>query len=180
MVRRPVCLCVKHPSGAQDRIFITARQLRVCWREAPSLTRGRVCRLQLLLALASVVIFTTYKLWWPFCFLSFNTILVMARARVTLRLTVYRHSVRFAPSALRLSTRYWTLAVIVLMQQTSFLNRGWGCFLWIGFVFVKCTYRTYSMLLKILPCALYTSLLSVQALQSRSCLSYLSYATTTA
>jgi hypothetical protein len=32
------------------------RQLRVCWRGAPSLTRGRVCRLQLLLALASAVI----------------------------------------------------------------------------------------------------------------------------
>jgi hypothetical protein len=30
--------------------FITVRQLRVCWCEAPSLTRGRVCRLQLLLA----------------------------------------------------------------------------------------------------------------------------------
>jgi hypothetical protein len=41
-------------------------------------------------------------------------------------------------------------------------------------------YRTYSMLLKILPCALHTSPLSVQALQSRSYLSYVSYATTAA
>jgi hypothetical protein len=32
------------------------RQLRFCWCGAPSLTRGLVCRLQLLLALASVVI----------------------------------------------------------------------------------------------------------------------------
>jgi hypothetical protein len=32
-------------------------QLRVCWFEAPSLMRGRVCRFQLLLALASAVIF---------------------------------------------------------------------------------------------------------------------------
>jgi hypothetical protein len=39
-------------------------------------------------------------------------------------------------------------------------------------------YRTYSMLLKILPFALYTSPLPVQALQSRSCFSYVSYATT--
>jgi hypothetical protein len=31
--------------------------LRVCWFGAPSLTRGRVCRLQLLLALASAIIF---------------------------------------------------------------------------------------------------------------------------
>jgi hypothetical protein len=30
--------------------FITVRQLSVCWRGALSLTRGRVCRLQLLLA----------------------------------------------------------------------------------------------------------------------------------
>jgi hypothetical protein len=37
---------------------------------------------------------------------------------------------------------------------------------------VKCTYRTYSKLLKILAFALYTSPLPVQALQSRSCLSY--------
>jgi hypothetical protein len=36
--------------------FYYARQLRVCWCGALSLTRGRVCRLQLLLALASTVI----------------------------------------------------------------------------------------------------------------------------
>jgi hypothetical protein len=35
-------------------------QLRVCWFGAPSLTRGRVCRLQLLLVLASAVIFGSY------------------------------------------------------------------------------------------------------------------------
>jgi hypothetical protein len=40
---------------------------------------------------------------------------------------------------------------------TSSLTRGWVCLSWIGFAFVKCTFRTYSMLLKILPCALYTS-----------------------
>jgi hypothetical protein len=40
------------------------------------------------------------------------------------------------------------------------------------------TYRAYCMLLKILPSALYASLLSVQVLHSRSCLSYVSYATT--
>jgi hypothetical protein len=36
------------------------------------------------------------------------------------------------------------------------------------------------VLLKILPCAVYTSPLSVLSLQSKSCLSYLSYATTAA
>jgi hypothetical protein len=43
-------------SGAQGQILITVRQLRVCWCGAPSLTRERVCRLQLLLVLTSAVI----------------------------------------------------------------------------------------------------------------------------
>jgi hypothetical protein len=43
------------PSGAQDQIFITVRQLRVCWCGEPSLTRGEVYRLQLLLALVGLV-----------------------------------------------------------------------------------------------------------------------------
>jgi hypothetical protein len=42
-VSRPVCLEIKHPSGAYDHIFITVRQLRVCWCGELSLTRGWVC-----------------------------------------------------------------------------------------------------------------------------------------
>jgi hypothetical protein len=53
---RPVRLRIKHPSRAYDQIFITVRQLRVCWRGSLSLTRGRVCSLQSLLALASALI----------------------------------------------------------------------------------------------------------------------------
>jgi hypothetical protein len=48
-VSLPVCFGIK----LTTRFLL---QLRVCWCEALSLTRGRVCRLQLLLVLASAVI----------------------------------------------------------------------------------------------------------------------------
>jgi hypothetical protein len=58
-VSRPVSLGVRHPPGTRDQFFflleIFYRLLRVCYIVAPSLTRGRVCNLLLLLVLASAV-----------------------------------------------------------------------------------------------------------------------------
>jgi hypothetical protein len=49
--------------GLYDQIFITVRQLRVCWFWALSLTRGRVCNLTFLLVLASAIILRVRVPW---------------------------------------------------------------------------------------------------------------------
>jgi hypothetical protein len=58
-VSRSVRLGVWHPSGTRDQFFFrlenSFRELRICYFVAPSLTRGRVCNLLLLLILASSV-----------------------------------------------------------------------------------------------------------------------------
>jgi hypothetical protein len=58
-ISRPVCLGVRRPCGTRDQFFflleILFRQLQMCYFVAPSLTRGRVCNLLLLLVLASAV-----------------------------------------------------------------------------------------------------------------------------
>jgi hypothetical protein len=59
----------KAPIWAYDQIFIAVRnteyvgQLWVCWYGALSLTRGQVCRLQLLLALTNAVILGSESPW---------------------------------------------------------------------------------------------------------------------
>jgi hypothetical protein len=55
MVSQSVSKCwCRAPSGARDQIFVTLSKLRSGFCGAPSLTRGRVCLLYMLLALASV------------------------------------------------------------------------------------------------------------------------------
>jgi hypothetical protein len=58
-VSRPACPGVRRPTGTRDQLLflfkIYFRQLWVCYFVVPSLTRGRVCNLLLLLVLASEV-----------------------------------------------------------------------------------------------------------------------------
>jgi hypothetical protein len=66
------------------------------------------------------------------------------------------------------------------IASTHPLKSGWFVSYEYALSSIKRMYHTHNMLLKILPFLLYTSPLSVPALQSRSGLSYLSYAMTAA
>jgi hypothetical protein len=70
----------------------------------------------------------------------------------------------------------WTLAVIVLTQHPLWQEDGFVSYEY-AWPFVKLTYRTYVIEMSLF-CTTHKS--SVQALQSRLCLSYVSYSTTTA
>jgi hypothetical protein len=68
------------PSTAHDQLFITLWQLRSCFCGASSLTRGRVCLLYMLLALASVAFLGSCSFWVVTIFycLRFETSLFVA------------------------------------------------------------------------------------------------------
>jgi hypothetical protein len=134
-VSRPVCLRIKHPTGAYHQNFITVRVLRVCWRWALFLTRGREWRLQLLLTLANTDILGSvscgkrdHSLLFQITEFPFRRLLELSvlrwtkskshcdwhslshsvvgvRVRAILRLAVYHQWVFLAPSPLRLRAR---------------------------------------------------------------------------
>jgi hypothetical protein len=63
-VSQSVSLGVEPHLGLMTRyVFITLWQLRTCFSEAPSQTRGRVCLLCMLLVLASIVVLGLESLW---------------------------------------------------------------------------------------------------------------------
>jgi hypothetical protein len=107
------------------------------------------------------------------------------QSQSTLRLAGYRQSVRLGAKPLEaldqrffFSTellRSWSLYNILPQKKMglSLMNT-------LGFSSSVRIAHIHSMLLKILAFVLYASPLSVQVLQSRSCLSYLSSATTAA
>jgi hypothetical protein len=86
------------------------------------------------------------------------------KVKVNLQLVVYCQSVRLSIGPLETHDQRFFFRWTLVSYEYA-----WS--------FVKCTFCTCSMLLKILWFALHTSPLTIQALQSRSCLSYVSYAT---
>jgi hypothetical protein len=86
------------------------------------------------------------------------------KVKVTLGMAVYHQSAPLGTKSLEAYDLRYFLQLNPCGHSyyvTSSLRKGWICLLWIVWSFVKCTYLTYSMLLKILAFALYTCPLSV-------------------
>jgi hypothetical protein len=115
MVSKPVYLGIKHPSGAYDQIFITARQLRVCWCGALTLTRGRVCPLQFLLALANGVILGPSPLVLVTIFIVSDSRLPFSSPPTTLRVTVEV----FNPASTRVVSLPWSRLFAYWLEHTA-------------------------------------------------------------
>jgi hypothetical protein len=102
----------------------------------------------------------------PLCNCDSQLTAATVRVRITLRLAVHRRSVCLGAKPLvayNQSFFFWQLNPYGHSPcVTSSLTRRLACLLCICLAFVKCTYHTYSMLLKILPLTIYTSPLSVQ------------------
>jgi hypothetical protein len=62
-VNRPDYLGVKPHLGPKTRFLLQSNKLWICSCGAPSLTRGRACRLQLLLTLANAVTLGSEFCW---------------------------------------------------------------------------------------------------------------------
>jgi hypothetical protein len=180
----------------QNELSFLGTQVLLC----PLLDSGfRKCRFPLLLPCSTVPVLAGWRLTYShyvgnspafsanshclslYSLGKYLTVKVTVKVKATPRLTVYRQSVRLGAKPLEDHDQM----IFCKMKPcghspyvTVSLTRGWVCLLWMYLAF-KCTFRTYSMLLQILPFALHTSPLPVEALQNRSCLSYVSYPTTT-
>jgi hypothetical protein len=85
----------------------------------------------------------------------------LLRVRVTLRVAVYRQSVRLGAKTLEAHNQSFFFQQPLRSEcLCNILSDGKMGVSWICFAFIKHTYRTYSMLFKILP-IIYTSPLSV-------------------
>jgi hypothetical protein len=133
----------------------TITHTSVLVRSSLAVARQRLLTEDVPLQLGSRIIpALSYQLLWTY----WSKIKVKIKG--TLRLAVYRQSVR--PGVKPLETHDQRFYFIFLQLNpcihsphvTSSLTRRWVCLLWICFSFVKCTYHKYSMLLKILPCAI--------------------------
>jgi hypothetical protein len=96
------------PSGAHDQIFITVWQLRSCFCGAPSLTRGRVCLLYMLLALASAAFVGSESFVTRDCILPSQIWDFPFRRLLRLAETRWRYSTP-PPQGIRPSRLFWNL-----------------------------------------------------------------------